>query len=36
MEDECPFSEFSRSRYELGDWKCQETLLDLSVRWPRA
>ena len=33
-EEECPVPEFSRWWLELGEWKCQEALMDLSVRWP--
>ena len=36
MEDECAVSELSRWWYELDEWKCQEALLDLSVKWPGA
>ena len=36
VEEECPVPEISRWWLEFGEWKCQEALLDLSVRWPGA
>ena len=36
VEEECPVVELSRWWLEFGEWKCQEALLDLSVRWPGA
>ena len=33
VEDECAVPELSRWWYELHEWKCQEALLDLCVKW---